>query len=127
LLLSLVLGINEAGSRDQPVMMSSHIKQLAFWHDSTLWQRIFNYYCDCNHLAAVEEGGSGKDRNTGIFTSMIGFFMKQEIKEPEYSEEIRKKSIHDVEHLLFKMEFPFEHISTVILRLAKKYYFLTQG
>lgn len=120
MLLSLVFGTNEAGSREQPVMLSSRIKQLAFWSEPALWQRIFKYYCECNHLAAVDEGIEQKDGDSGIFTSMIGFFMKKELKEPEYSIDIRKKSLHDVEHLLFKMEFPFDHISTVILKLAKK-------
>ena len=100
--------------------MASKIKGLLLWNDPNLWKKIFKYYCESNNLVAEEENPDLKNSNTGFFSSMIGFFMKPESKELQFSEDILKKSFHDLEHLMLKLEFPFEQLSTVMMSTAKQ-------
>lgn len=120
LLLSLSYGLTPSHPNQELVMMASKLRGLAIWKDLGLWKKIFKYYCESNAIVAEEENPELKNANSGFFSSMMGFFSKQETKEPQFSEEVLKKSLHDLEHLMIKLEFPFEQLSTVLLKMAKQ-------
>lgn len=120
LLLSLSFGTTVHGNGQDIVMMSSRLKSLALWNDYSIWKKIFKYYCESNAFSIEEENQDSKGPNEGFFASMIGFFMKPEVKQPTYKEEVVKKSFHDLEHLMLKLEFPFEQLSNVMMKIAKQ-------
>lgn len=91
--------------------------ELQLWNGFEVWNRIMIYYCDLSKSqeADNEEGKSKMSR------FMAGFFSKTSMKDkPAYSEETAIKGYQDVEHLMFQIQFPFELISSTLLKLAKQ-------
>lgn len=93
--------------------------QLPLWQNTSIWHRVFIYYCDSNEFD--EKNREDSDKKATVLTSMMGFFKKTTKDDKlRYSEEIIRKSFHDVQDLMFQMGFPFELISTISLKFAKE-------
>lgn len=87
------------------------------WNSFEVWNRIMIYYCDLSKSQEVDSE-EGKSKMSKF---MAGFFMKTAMKDKVvYSEEIAIKGFQDVEHLMFQIQFPFELISSILLKLAKQ-------
>jgi hypothetical protein len=104
----------EPTTADSQPTLVQYVMRLTLWNDQSLWQRIFDYYCESNNQPAEGDPEKGT-----VMQSVIGLFSKKDDKKKIYSPEILHKSFHDVENLMLQMEFPFELISGSLLRLAK--------
>lgn len=93
--------------------------QLPLWQNFGLWQRVFTYYCESNEYE--DKLREDTEKKTTVLNSMMGFFKKPSKDDKHrFSEEILRKSFHDVQDLMFQMGFPFELISTTSLKFAKE-------
>lgn len=91
--------------------------ELQLWNGFEIWNRVMVYYCD---LSKSQEVDSEEGKST-MSKIMAGLFSKTAMKDkPTYSEEIAIKGYQDVEHLMFQIQFPFELISSMLLKLAKQ-------
>ena len=112
LALSFVFQNNE---REESELIIKHVVELQFWNDYNLWYKIMDYYCDINKQ---DEPQSEETKNK-VSKYISGLFSKNGNKQ-RFSEEIIMKGFQDVEHLLFQLSFPFEMISSILLKISKK-------